>query len=169
MIVGLVFFEYMPKREISVMKTSINYFEQGYESYERMLHVFKSNLIQNNIPLSYFFNAGTIISKDNFDHQEYFSDTLFIFIDDSYPPNNSCIALKESLYMCICADDPDKEKEYAKKLYHEMKQQGYTLDGDYLCELLTQFPFSNHGSPIKYKIQIPLSKNKKLVFFLFIC
>ena len=80
---GEIILEYMPSRRIDTFRTDIDFFEKGYSGYEIMLREFKSHMIENDLPLSYFFNAGTLIEQKDFEEQNYCARTVFIFVDDN--------------------------------------------------------------------------------------
>ena len=65
--------------------------------------------------------------------------------------------------MSICADDPDKELEYAQKLYQKMQEMEYEADGDYLCEVISQLTMlaKDGKRNMIYKIQIPVRRKMR--------
>ena len=144
--IGELFLEYVPERRIDTLYTEIDYFTDGYAGYERMLRRLKDHMVHHNLPLSYFLNAGTLIEKADFVRE--------------YPEVETVRKVPEGLRMAICADDPDKELEYAKKLYQKMQEMEYEADGDYLCEVISQLPMmANDGKrDMIYKIQIPVRR-----------
>lgn len=158
--IGELFLEYVPERRIDTLYTEIDYFTDGYAGYERMLRRLKDHMVHHNLPLSYFLNAGTLIEKADFVRENYVAHTVFIFVDEEYPEVETVRKVPEGLRMAICADDPDKELEYAKKLYQKMQEMEYEADGDYLCEVISQLPMmANDGKrDMIYKIQIPVRR-----------
>lgn len=156
---GEAILEYMPSRRIDTFQTEIDFFEKGYSGYEIMLREFKSHMIENDLPLSYFFNAGTLIEKDDFNQQNYCAKTVFIFVDDHYPQCPSQRILPESMYITMYADDIAREHLYAHQLFSEMKNKGYQAIGDYLCEVIQHIShIENDQHLLTYKLQIPVSR-----------
>ena len=96
-----------------------------------MLREFKSHMIENDLPLSYFFNAGTLIEQKDFEEQNYCARTVFIFVDDNYPESSSQRIMPESMYMTVYADDTTQEHVHARRMFTEMERMGYCADGDY--------------------------------------
>ena len=86
--------------------------------------------------------------------------TVFIFVDEEYPEVETVRKVPEGLMMAICADDPEKELEYAKKLYRKLQEMGYEAEGDYLCEVISQLPMIGIGGKrdMIYKIQVPVRR-----------
>ena len=154
---GQIFFEVVPERKIDVQKTDFDFFELGYEGYEKMLRHMQNYLHENQLPPSYFINVGTIMEKECFVRGTYSSYSAFIFVDDLYPDKDSVRLLPQNTYMSIASDNITLESTYAKHLYEEMKRNGMTPCGDYLCEVLTQFPV-HQAKQLIYKIQVPVQR-----------
>lgn len=158
---GQIFFEYIPERRIDITHTEIDFFTQGYSGYERMLRQLKDRMIQHDLPMSYFFNAGTLIEKENFAAEKYIAQTVFIFVDEDYPQLDTLRTVPAGMVIAICADDPEEELNYAKQLYQEIQHLGYEVIGDYLCEVISQFPTLHAQQKLIYKIQVPVQKKDK--------
>lgn len=150
---GEPFLEYVQERKIDVQKTEFELFSQGYTGYEKMLRHMQNYLHANNLPTSYFINVGTLMEQQDFISQNYAASTAFIFIDDLYPKTEGTQILPPGLTMAIVSDDAGRELEYAEKLHDEIERRGMAVCGDYLCEVLSQFP-SNNADQLVYKIQI---------------
>ena len=156
---GQVFFEYVPERKIDVQRTGFDFFAQGYEGYENILRHMQNYLHEKKLPPSYFINVGTIMEMEHFVNGSYTSHSAFIFVDDLYPDTDSIRILPQNTYMSVASDNPALESEYAGKLYEETERQNMTPCGDYICEVLTQFPLHNSKQLI-YKIQVPVRSKK---------
>ena len=61
------------------------------------------------------------------------------------------------MYLSVASDNTSLEAEYANRLYEEMTRQDMIPSGDYICEVLTQFPL-DHSEHLIYKIQIPVRR-----------
>lgn len=154
---GEVFFEYIPERKIDLQQTDFDFFALGYNGYENMMLQMQNYLHENQLPPSYFINVGTLMKKEDFINGTYTSHSAFIFVDELYPQTESLHTLAQNTYMAIASDNPSLESHYAQKLYKEIIRQNMTPCGDYICEVLSQFPFNNPGKLI-YKIQIPVCR-----------
>ena len=154
---GQVFFEYVPERKIDVQKTDYDFFELGREGYEKMLLHMQNYLHENQLPPSYFINVGTIMEKEYFIKGTYSSHSAFIFVDDLYPEKSSVRTLPQNTYLSVASDNIALESMYAKRLYEEMQRNGMVPCGDYLCEVLTQFPV-HQAKQLIYKIQVPVQR-----------
>lgn len=154
---GQVFFEYVPERKIDLQNTEYDFFTQGYSGYENMLRHMQDYLHENHLPPSYFVNVGTMMKQEYFIEGTYRSQTAFIFVDELYPATDSICILPQNMYMSVVSDNTSLEAVYARKLYEEMCRSGMRPCGDYVCEVLTQFPLGDSGRLI-YKIQVPVGR-----------
>lgn len=152
---GQVFFEYVPERKIDVQNTDFDFFELGHEGYERMLRHMQNYLHENQLPPSYFINVGTLMEKEYFIKGTYSSHSAFIFVDELYPEKSSVRTLPQNTYMSVASDNIALESKYAKHLYEEIQRNEMMPCGDYLCEVLTQFPV-HQAKQLIYKIQVPV-------------
>lgn len=158
---GQVFFEYIPERKMDVQCTEFDFFAQGYKGYENMLRHMQNYLHENHLPPSYFVNVGTVMEQENFVKGTYRAQTAFIFVDDLYPSTGNLRILPQNMYLSVVSDDTSLEAGYARKLYEEIKRNKMTPCGDYLCEVLTQFPFKDSEQLI-YKIQVPVRQSESI-------
>ncbi|MGN0777421.1 MAG: MerR family transcriptional regulator [Candidatus Ventricola sp.] len=154
---GQVFFEVAPERKIDVQETDFDFFELGHEGYEKMLRHMQNYLYENQLPPSYFINVGTLMEREHFVKETYSSHSAFVFVDDLYPAKNSVRILPPNTYMSVASDNIALESTYAKHLFEEMKRSGMMPCGDYLCEVLTQFPV-HQAKQLIYKIQVPVQR-----------
>ncbi len=154
---GQVFFEYVPERKINVQNTDFDFFELGHEGYERMLRHMQNYLHENQLPPSYFINVGTLMEKEYFIKGTYSSHSAFIFVDELYPEKGSVRTLPQNTYMSVASDNIALESKYAKHLYEEIQRNEMMPCGDYLCEVLTQFPV-HQAKQLIYKIQVPVQR-----------
>ena len=112
---------------------------------------------ENQLPPSYFINVGTLMEKEYFIKGTYSSHSAFIFVDELYPENGSVRTLPQNTYMSVASDNIALESKYAKHLYEEIQRNEMIPCGDYLCEVLTQFPVHQDNQLI-YKIQVPVQR-----------
>lgn len=151
------FLQYMPARYAYCYKTSLNYFESlDMTGYESMLRELKTHLLNKDIPISDFCNVGTVLRKKNLVLRNFFSNEVFILLDGN-SAENGAEALPRGLYYCICSDAFSREKLLACALLDEIKSKGYSIAGDYYCEVVMEIsarPDTDGG--IFYKIQIPV-------------
>lgn len=156
-----IFLEFMPERYIYKYHCQVNYFDEDEIGYEYMLRQLKLHVASQKIPFSYFCNVGTIIKKEDLMQQKLFSDEVFFFVDQDNQIENTKI-IPANTYVCICSNDVNDEIENIKRMMTYIKDHHYTIVGDYLCEVVVDFPalhFDNRR--MFYKTQIPVTYQKQ--------
>lgn len=153
---GSAFLEYMPERRIYVYHTGANFFSYDYYEYEYNLRMFKNHLKEQHFPSTLFSNVGTMMRHEHFSHMlDFYSDEMFIFLDRDMPVDLKTETVPAGTYFSLCCDIFEKEKLYAEKLFEEIRSKNYQPLGDYLCEVVTEYPNSENGErKIVYKMQI---------------
>jgi len=155
--VGEVFLEYTAPRKIIVYKTGYNILDYDYKHYEYNLRLLKNHLIEIDFPMVYFCNAGTIIRQPHLAPSHLYSEEIFLLTDedsDNYP---SIEEIPPGSYLSMCCSGFSKEKEYASILLAEVKRRNYRIDGDYFCEVISEFPRNTEQErQFYYKIQVKI-------------
>lgn len=153
---GEIFLEYIPERRIFRYSCDVNYFEQDESGYEYMLRQMKTNLVANNMPLSYFTNIGTIIRREHLVPDELFSNEVFLFVDEG-DSSQAMETLPAASYLCLCSDEFSMEAENVRRLLDYVQTRGCEIAGDYICEVVVDFPmFDFDRRRMFYKAQIPV-------------
>ena len=136
---GMITIEYIPHRRIYTMKTKSNFYDYDISMYEKELKTLKDTMIDNNIPQVYFCNAGSSINKDDFINNRYISNEVFVIVDDDFPTLENVKRLDSGMYACIYLDDFEEEVLYGRKLLDFCIKNNYTICGNYICEVITEF------------------------------
>ena len=122
-----------------------------------MLRELKTSLIDKNLSSNYFSNLGTIIRKSKLEEGKLYSDEVFAFVDESEGLPDALEVIPGGTYVSLCSEDIFKEEEYAGQLLDYIKEHEYIIAGDYLCEVVAEYPMFEHfHRNILYKIQIPI-------------
>lgn len=151
-----IFLEYIPERRIFRYSCDVNYFDQDESGYEYMLRQMKTNLVANNMPLSYFTNIGTIIRREHLVPDELFSNEVFLFVDEG-DSSQAMETLPAASYLCLCSDEFSMEAENVRRLLDYVQTRGCEIAGDYICEVVVDFPmFDFDRRRMFYKAQIPV-------------
>lgn len=154
---SIIFTEYIEDRYIYKYTSEYNFFSGNGAGYEYMLRELKQNLLDKEFPIIYFFNAGTIMRKENIMSNKFIANEVFIFVDSDYKELDNVEKIPGGLYLAKCSNDFNKEYENAKYLIEEIEQRGFSINGDYICEVIAEFPiFEDEHRNIFYKIQIPI-------------
>ncbi len=153
---GEIFLEYIPARRIFRYSCDVNYFDQDESGYEYMLRQMKTNLVANNMPLSYFTNIGTIIRREHLVPDALFSNEVFLFVDEN-DSSQAMETLPAASYLCLCSDEFSMEAENVRRLLDYVQTRGCKIAGDYICEVVVDFPMLDFNRRrMFYKAQIPV-------------
>lgn len=157
-----VFMEYIPERYIYSYTTDTDYFNQDHVGYEYMLRELKIHLSEEDLNMSYFCNVGTIMREEALISGDFFSNEVFLFVspDEKHMKPEM---LPASMYCCICSDDFYAETDNARKMLDYIDEHGLIICGDYLCEVLVEFPvFQDGPRNMFYKLEIPVATKKTI-------
>lgn len=153
---GEIFLEYIPERRIFRYSCDVNYFDQDESGYEYMLRQMKTNLVANNMPLSYFTNIGTIIRREHLVPDALFSNEVFLFVDED-DSSQAMETLPAASYLCLCSDEFSMEAANVRRLLDYVQTHGCEIAGDYICEVVVDFPMLDFDRRrMFYKAQIPV-------------
>ena len=153
---GEIFLEYIPERRIFRYNCDVNYFGQDESGYEYMLRQMKTNLVANNMPLSYFTNIGTIIRREHLVPDALFSNEVFLFVDED-DSSQAMETLPAASYLCLCSDEFSMEAANVRRLLDYVQTRGCEIAGDYICEVVVDFPMLDFDRRrMFYKAQIPV-------------
>ena len=153
---GEIFLEYIPERRIFRYNCDVNYFDQDESGYEYMLRQMKTNLVANNMPLSYFTNIGTIIRREHLVPDALFSNEVFLFVDED-DSSQAMETLPAASYLCLCSDEFRMEAANVRRLLDYVQTRGCEIAGDYICEVVVDFPMLDFDRRrMFYKAQIPV-------------
>lgn len=155
---GSIVLEYIPKRQMYLTKTKVNFYEYDIEEYEKILRNLKEDMMKHRISPFYYANAGTILRKENFLAGDLFSTEIFVFVDREYVEESLITLLPAGSYLCIYCDSFEKEKRYINRLRVEIEEKHYTVTGDYICEVIAELPdFQERGMFLRLQVPIRMS------------
>lgn len=148
--------EFIEERKIYYSITDVNFYDFGIEVYENLLKEFKNEMIKLKLPNIYYYNAGTIMAKKDFLENRYISNELFVFVDEEIYDYPQVKTLSSGMYVCMYCDDFDKEKDYIVQLKEYIEKQHYQINGDYICEVITELPMDHNKREMYIRLQVPV-------------
>jgi len=154
---GTIVLEYIGKRFLYCIDSGINVYDHDLGTYEKMLRDLKNELEINRLPQTYFYNAGTILRKDNLLQKKIYSSEVFVFVERQFVPAELITVLEPGMYLCIYCDNFYKEKEYIYRLLDEIQRRNYIIGGDYLCEEISDIAMAwKSERDLFLRLQIPV-------------
>lgn len=162
---GAVALEYIDRRYIYGIKCAENFYEHDICSYENVLVDLRKNLQKQGISQIHTYSVGTSIAQENIKNGKLIADKVFIFADKHFKDLGfECSFVDSGMYACIYTDDYNKEIEFVSMLLDYCKEHGYGIDGDYICEVLTEFNvFEEHKRSMFLRLQVPVFFPQKIV------
>jgi DNA-binding transcriptional MerR regulator/effector-binding domain-containing protein len=154
---GAIVLEYLPERRIYCIDAGMNFYDYDIEVYEEMLRKLKKSLISDQLPQIYFCNAGTILRQKDLKQRRFYSSEIFVLVDREFVPDQLTVPIPANTYLCIYCNEFEKEKEYINRLLDTVAKEGYLIIGDYICEVITEFPLLERKKRGMFlRLQIPI-------------
>lgn len=154
---GAIVLEYIEERQMYCIDAGMNFYDYGIEIYEEMLRKLKENLISDKLPQIYFCNAGTILRQENLIRRRFYSSEIFVLVDRDFVPDELTVSIPANTYLCIYCNKFEKEKEYIENLLNAVQEKGYVIVGDYICEVISEFPLLERKERGMFlRLQIPI-------------
>lgn len=156
---GTIALEYIDRRYVWGIPCPENFYEKDIASYEQALMDLRRALLKKNCPQIHSYNTGTSITRENFAQGRFVADRVFIFTDQQAQACGLTASVVDSgMYACIYLDSYSDETAGAKQLLDYCRRSGYTVTGDYICEVMTGFPvFENDPDSMFLRLQVPVS------------
>ena len=156
---GIMLLEYIDRRYYWGLPCQTNFYETDIRSYEEELMRLRHALLQRGFTQIHSYNAATSIEGKDFAQGKLVAKDTFVFVDvrdkERYPDVR---VMESGMYACIYLDNYDDEIEYAKRLLDFIRENGWTVSGDYLCEVLTEFNvFDSDRRSMFLKLQVPVT------------
>ena len=156
---GTISLEYIDQRYTWGIPCSENFYEKDISSFEMVLSELRDALISREFPQIHTYNIGTTITREDFINGRFTAGDVFIFSDRHlYDVQKDSRIVESGMYACIYSDDYDREPEYAEQLLEFCRERDYTISGDYICEVMTEFNFFDIGKRSMFmRLQVPVS------------
>lgn len=156
--------EYIPRRQMYVKQTTINFYDYEIDVYEQILRELKEDMMTHQISPLYFSNAGTILKREDLLARRFRSTQVFVFVDREYVDEELITTIPAGYYLCIYCDRFSKERSYIERLLEYIQEVGYTVTGDYLCEVVMELPqdYTERGMFLRLQVPVDISGRDKI-------
>ena len=157
-VTGTLSLEYIDRRYIWGIPCQCNFYLEGIDGFEKELMRLRQKLVEQNVLQIHSYSVGTSIRQEDFQQENFVPDQVFIFANVKNAQGLSTSLLDGGMYACIYLDDFDNEVAGAGRLLNFCRENHYTVAGDYLCEVLTEFNvFHNQQRSMFLRLQVPVS------------
>ncbi len=149
-----------PERKIFCYDGKQDIYQGSIETYEYIIRELKDQARLKHLPMIYFCNVGSVIRQDNIQSRNFFSSEIFVFVDDEFPNAPEVKVVPAGTYVCLSFRGEDgfaNELDYAKILLDYVDKHGYSISGDYLCEVVAELPvYDTEARGMFIRIQVPV-------------
>ncbi len=153
---GRVSLEYIQQRYIYGIDCPYDFYRNGLVDYEMDLTLLRNHLFELGLDQVYSYHIGTSITKEDFLKGNYRPNRIFLFSDHKID-NLPLEKVESSMFVTIYCSSFDEEKESILKMQEECKKNQYSINGDYLCEEITEFNvFDENKRNMFLRLQIPI-------------
>ena len=161
-VTGTFSLEYIDRRYIWGIPCASNFYDDDVHSYENLLRKLRLRLEEEGFAQIHSYNIGTSITQADFEADCFTAAQIFIFTGRREQREKSTAGIVESgMYACVYLDNYDDEIPYARRLRAFCQENGYTIAGDYICEVMTGFHvFDSDPRSMFLRLQVPVSFQK---------
>ena len=137
---GTISLEYIDRRYSWGLPCQSNFYAQDICAYERELLALRRALASRGFTQIHSYNIGTSIAQEDFVRGTFRPKNTFVFVDHRDREQFPDVAVMDSgMFACIYLDNYDDEIPFAQRLLAFCRERGWTVCGDYVCEVLTEF------------------------------
>lgn len=147
----------LPDRRIFCHDGGIDIYQHNLATYEAILRELKKQVMLQHVPMVYFCNVGSLVRYEDLKNRRFVSTEIFVFIEDDHLLQEHLEIIPGGLYYCAYCERFEAEKDCADQMFCELKAKGYEIAGDYICEVVTEFPvIPQHDRNMFIKLQVPV-------------
>jgi DNA-binding transcriptional MerR regulator len=147
----------IPQRKIFCHDGGIDIYQHNLATYESILRELKKQVILKHVPMVYFCNVGSLVRYKDLMADRFVSTEIFVFVEENQLMEEYLETIPGGLYYCAYCERFEAEIECANQLFKDIRDQGYVITGDYICEVVTEFPvIPQHDRNMFIKLQVPV-------------
>ncbi|MEA4898162.1 MAG: MerR family transcriptional regulator [Christensenellaceae bacterium] len=150
--------EFIDRRRIWGIPCSRNFYATGLPDYEHVLAELRAAMIEQDVSQVHTYNVGTSITREDFLAQNFQAKDVFVFTDEHFILKQQTLLLDSGMYACLYLDNYDEEEQGARSLLQFCAEHRYTVAGDYICEVMTEFNvFESARRNMYMRLQVPVT------------
>lgn len=155
---GTISLEYNDRRYLWSIPAQNNFYEGDLSDFETCLTELRFALIENGFPGIHTYSIGTSIARADYERRNFVADKVFIFGDHTLNKLRKDMTIVESgMYACIYTDRYEDELSYADRLLSYCEENHFSVSGDYICEILSEFNvFDEKRRNMFIRLQVPV-------------
>lgn len=154
---GITTLEYIDRRNIWAVESTSNFYEKGIDDYKNQEYKLRDSLNKKGVTQVHSYSVCTSIKKKNFVKDIFIPDKLFVVVDKNFEFVKETNIIDSGMFACIYLDNFDDEITYAKKLKEYCITNNYEINGDYICEVMTEFNiFDSNRTGMFLRLQVPV-------------
>lgn len=152
-----------PERSLYRFQIDSNIYQMSTEEYELHLRCFKQEIMQYNPFFNHFSRVGSIMSKENFISQNFDSKEFTLFDDEPiYHSHLTKSILPKGEYAIRYCKSFEEEIKLLPQFLLDIREQGYQIIGDYLCEVIHEQPsLEEQKRDMFIRMQVRIGKNNQ--------
>ena len=156
---GMIALEFIDRRRIWGIPCSYDFYDTdaAADNYEYLLTELREKLFKEGVEQVYTYNVGTSIAAEDFIALNFKAKDIFIFADDHFALKTDTTLIGSGMYACIYLDDFNNETDGARRLLDYCNKNSYIINGDYICEVMTEFNIFDRTHRNMYmRLQVPI-------------
>lgn len=156
---GMIALEFIDRRRIWGIPCSYDFYDTdaAADNYEYLLTELREKLFKEGVEKVYTYNVGTSIAAEDFIALNFKAKDIFIFADDHFALKTDTTLIGSGMYACIYLDDFNNETDGARRLLDYCNKNSYIINGDYICEVMTEFNIFDRTHRNMYmRLQVPI-------------
>ena len=159
---GTIVLEYIDCRYLWGIPCTENFYESGIRAFEQEQAALRQALLKRGFSQVLSYNVGTSIRTEDVVAGRFVPQDTCVFVGYRDRLRLPDVTVADSgMYACVYLNSFDDERDCAARLLEHCRAQGWTICGDYFCEILTEFNvFDDSKRSMFLRLQVPVSFDK---------
>lgn len=159
---GTMALEFIDRRYAWGLECANNFYAGDLTDFEEEVIPLREAMDAAGIRQIHTYNIATSIKREDFVNNRYIAKDIFVFLGRHESDRLNGVKMIDSgMYACIYLDGYDGEEASGRRLHAWCEEKGYTISGDYICEVMTEFNvFDDSRRNMFLRLQVPVSFDK---------